>query len=229
MIGALNMRVEDTTNYVNKLAQLGVVVPRYRALLSASRSGYSNDLICLDNARSPGSVPFIITAAIQLPLRGVPPAKLWYAASTQAHIVNATNVAGYVSWGGNSRPLDPPVLVYTNTWTTDGTVRFYGASRWWLIQSIESWNGVWVEREPLPQDTQGSYQRWFSAPAFGGSGYSATPIGGVEHVSEPTSSGMSLSEYYFGLWQFGRSLGVASWTSANTHFHAVTGDPLVSR
>jgi len=126
VIGALNMHISDCTNYINKLSQLGSLVPRTRLVLSASRGGYSNDLLCLDNAKINMPDPHlkfypVVEAATGLTNHGVPPANIRYAPLSQPPIYSATNVAAYISWGGNAGPP------YTNTWSVDGTVVFHGS------------------------------------------------------------------------------------------------------
>ena len=124
------------------------------------------------------------------------------------------NVAGYMCWG-----------VYTSlTWqyATNGLVRWSGNSGWWLIETIESYNGLF-------HSGQGNFVAWYSPNAFGGSNYENTPIGAVSHTDEPFLSGINNSSIYFGLWASGKNFAICAWKSRNTPYFQATGDPFVTR
>ena len=60
------------------------------------------------------------------------------------------------------------------------TIRRTGNSGWWVIETIESYNG-----QRSYAGLGGLFLRWFSGNAFGGTNYSSTPVGAVSHVDEP--------------------------------------------
>ena len=65
---------------------------------------------------------------------------------------------------------------------------------------------------------QGTFVEWFGSDAFGGSGYTNTPIGAVTHVDEPFLYGLENSQLYFGLWAGGNNFAICAWVSRNTPF-----------
>jgi hypothetical protein len=94
---------------------------------------------------------------------------------------------------------------------------------------VESFNG--------DRDTsitgQGNFLVWFSGNAFGGTGYSNTPVGAVSYVEEPTA-GATSDNIYFGLWEQGKNLGMCAWGSYQTFVTItpglqVVGDPFVQK
>jgi hypothetical protein len=101
-------------------------------------------------------------------------------------------------------------------------VRWAGNSGWWVIETIESYNG---QRSYVGID--GLFLRWFSSSAFGGTNYSNTPVGAVTHVDEPGLSGINNPYTYFNLWAIGKSFGIAAWNSRQTPFFQAVGDPFV--
>jgi hypothetical protein len=130
------------------------------------------------------------------------------------HIRTGVNVAGYLCHGVHSA-LGSIYAINTNY------VAWSGRSGWWIIETIESHNGWWYPEH-------GNFIRWFSAGAFGGTGYANTPVGAVSHTDEP-GEGANKPEVYFGLWEAGKNFAVCAWTSRVTpHFQAV-GDPLVAK
>jgi hypothetical protein len=132
-----------------------------------------------------------------------------------AHPLLATNLAGYMSWGAHS--------LLGNSYATNGYMHWSGDSRWWIIETVESYNG---QRENA---VQGHVLQWFSPNAFGGLNYSNTPVGAVSHVDEPGVLNISDSGLYFGLWALGKNFGIAAWRSRKTPYFQAVGDPLIVR
>jgi len=125
------------------------------------------------------------------------------------------NIAGYMCWGAHS--------TLAGEYPTDGKVKWIGTNRWWIIETVESFNGQRAS-------SSGTFIKWFSSNAFGTNGfYSNTPVGAVSYVEEPGLPGVSDAAMYFGLWASGKNFAIAAWNSRRTpYFHAV-GDPLVKR
>jgi hypothetical protein len=131
------------------------------------------------------------------------------------------NVAGYVCWGVHSE-LDA-LYCYPGppSETTPIPVCWTQASGWWLIDTVESFNGV-------PGAGQGNYYQWFSSFAFGTTNYLNTPVGAVTNTDEP-GLGSELPEPYLRLWAAGRNFGICAWASRQTQYFQAVGDPFVTR
>ena len=130
------------------------------------------------------------------------------------HLTAATNLAGYISWGAHSG-LGP-------TYPTNGIPQWFGNSGWWIIETIESFNGT--RGDP----GQGTFLKWFSANAFGSTDYLNTPVGAVTHVAEPVG-GPNSPDVYFRLWAQGAVFAKCAWLSRNTPYFQAVGDPFVTR
>ncbi len=143
-------------------------------------------------------------------------------------ITSGDNVAFFGTlgrWGG--RGAD---------YATDGQIQWGANADWWLMLSVESFNGQRVpgERQGGEADVfygpmnQGNFIDWFSAGAFGGSDYSRTPVGAVSHVEEPTTGGIN-DWSYLAMWHDGFTFAECAWLSRRTGRFMATGDPLVAR
>lgn len=130
-------------------------------------------------------------------------------------IAAAMNVAGYICCGAYS--------ALGGLYPTDGNIKWSGHSRWWIIETVESFNGT------RGGYGQGNFIQWFSSNAFGGTNYSNTPIGAVSHTEEPELLGIENSPAYFGLWAAGKNFAICAWTSRNTPFFQAVVDPFVTR
>ena len=121
------------------------------------------------------------------------------------HIRSAGNVAGYMCWGYHSSLGTFYALSNNVVWT--------GNSQWWLIHTVESFNG---QREANTWRC-GNYINWFSINAFGGTGYSKTPVGAVSYVDEPTTGAIDPS-LYFGFWARGKTFVISAWNTHHSDF-----------
>jgi len=200
----------DCQAYIDKLKRFGTTSSPGRLLLRASRGGYRNNRYYFDDVtrypEKPGS-----TARAALLANGVPASSVVY--TTQEHIARATDVAGFMNWGSNGG--------LGGNYANDGTVRFSGQSGWYLIQTIESFNGQRAVH-------QGNFIDWFSGNAFGGTGHANTPVGAVSYTEEPSTGGVNDASYFVH-WALGRDLGTCAWNSSHTTDFQVVGDPLVAR
>ena len=127
------------------------------------------------------------------------------------------NVAGYYSLGIHDGVL-------TDNYPVDGEIKFFGNSGWYLIQTVESFNGI-------AYSYQGNFIEWFSSNAFGGTNYSNTPVGAISHTDEPHNAG-NFQYYYFGYWAAGRCFAYCAWNSFNPSYdleNQEIGDPFVER
>ena len=136
------------------------------------------------------------------------------------HITNAMNVAGYICWGGHS---NWGTNLNDANYMLDGNVVWSGQSGWWIIETIESYNGQRSEAG------QGNFIKWFSPNAFGGTNYSNTPVGAVCHVEEPVIDYVNDSSVYFRLWAGGKNFAICAWMSRKTPYFQAVGDPFILR
>ena len=109
----------------------------------------------------------------------------------------------------------------------DGKIKFSGKSGWYILQTIESWNGQRFNTG-WPGTGQGSFVDWFAPNAFGSTDYENTPVGAVSHTSEPSGAGVNSADY-FRLWERGYFFIEAAWASRNTVYFMATGDPFVTK
>lgn len=248
-VTSINMSgTNDCIGYINKLAAFGTNSSAGNPVISARAGVYGNTNYVLDNIRhgtgygifgltgdanySPyGNV--LSNTTNSLLQSGVPPSGIQYLDGLDViltntipftyinppQITNAANVAGYFSWGFHS--------ALGSSYATDGTVKWTGNSSWYLIETVESYNG---QRRIY----SGNFIQWFSSNAFGGTNYSNTPVGAVSSVDEPYSIGASDPKIYFGLWASGDNFAICAWNSIivvpgiPTPFQAV-GDPFITR
>jgi hypothetical protein len=134
------------------------------------------------------------------------------------HLTGGTNVAGYMTWGADAL-MNPG-------YATNSAVKWHGNSGWWIIETVESFNGCNYGGE-----VQGTFRKWFARDAFGGRNYLNTPVGAVGHVWEPTVAGINDSSIYFGLWARGKKFAVAASASQQPwmRYYIIFGDPFVRR
>lgn len=235
-VTSINMGLTNPTNdcvaYINKLAVFGT---NNQLVISASSMGYSNTTYVLDDVRAYEYrlSPAVSSATNGLLQNGVPLSAILYSGTNhpclefdtnrnctsqlelpEYQLTNAVNVAGYISWGLHCS--------LHAGYAVDGKVRWNGQSGWWIIETIESYNGA--------RDlSTGYFLQWFSPNAFGGTNYSNTPVGAVTHVAEPGLGGVNDSAKYFGAWAKGKNFAICAWRSTNTILFQAVGDPFVSK
>ena len=244
-VTSINMNgTNDCIGYINKLAAFGT---NGQLVISASAGGYANTNYILDGVRTGtgyGPPPFyngdysgngyIVSNAITgLTASGVPSSAINfndgldtvttvitnggtnYTLYYTPQITNAANVSGYICWGQHS--------ALGGDYAINGTVTWTGNSSWWIIETVESFNGL------RGNPGQGTFLKWSSANAFGGTNYSNTPIGMVSHVEEPFLYGIEDSSVYFGLWAAGKNFAICAWNSSRTPYFQAVGDPFVTK
>ena len=222
---SINMNGTGGTNdciaYINKLAFIGTNYSQGHLILSASKGGYGNSNYYFDDTEDGyGGYATGMAAEQSLVQVGVSSNSIVYTninpdcGSLACHIIAATNVAGYLCWGEHSS--------LGAGYATNGTVQFSGHSTWFIMETIESFNG---QRD----GGQGNFLSWFAANAFGGTNYSNTPMGAPSNVNEPGVPGVNYSSVYFGLWAIGKNAAICAWNARNTPSFQVVGDPLVTR
>jgi hypothetical protein len=238
----INMNgTNDCRAYIDKLRFFGTNYSPGKLIISASAGGYGNTNYVVDNVRHEDypnefHASFVRAATNGLLNASVPAQSILYAEDLEPcingvlgrdadnvctngyqgkmHLTNVVDVAGYISWGFHTT---------LEVWTPE-RVKWTGNSGWWVIETIESFNG---QRSYVGID--GLFLRWFSSSAFGGTNYSSTPVGGVTHVEEPQLPGVNDSELYFGLWASRKNFAICAWNSRETPFFQAVGDPFVRR
>jgi hypothetical protein len=186
----INMNgTNDCIGYINKLQSIGSSYPG-KLIISASAVGYGNTNYFFDDTRTGNGSPSPAegSEAESGVLSVNPAASVTYSNGVDnglaSHITSGSNVAGYLCWGGHSSLAGD----YAN-----GDVQWSGNSGWFLIETVESYDG---QRYEVPQ---GNYIKWFSSNAFGGTNYANTPIGAVTYVDEPGGLYVNNAAVYFGL------------------------------
>ncbi len=224
----------DCFAYVDKLAFFGSNYSSGRIRISPKVGGYGNSDFYFDDERNYnkgiGSWESIVPglyAKNGVLAYGADSDSVHYVYSTNFndHFFDCTNVVGYLSWGFHG---DLGTYWSTNNYGYGG-IRFHDSSSWYVIETIESYNGQWI-----PIDYQGSYHNWFAHNALGGSNYVYTPVGAITHtyepfISEDFSTGVSNPYVFFGLWEGGRSFGLCAWVSSRTDRFQPVGDPFVTK
>ena len=235
-VTSINMNGANGTNdciaYINKLVSFGTNYSPGKLIVSASAGGYGNINYILDNARHgtgygddfTGNGSTIYLATNGLITSGVSPSAIVYndgfdiisnsIAYNAPQITNSANVAGYISWGFHS--------ALGSFYATDGTVKWTGNSAWYVIETVESYNGQRA-------GDGGDFIMWFSSGAFGGTNYSNTPIGAVTHVEEPQLIGVENAPTYFGLWASGKNFAICAWNARQTPYFQAVGDPWITK
>ena len=224
----------DCKAYVDKLARFGAKFSPGRLVISPGAGGYGNTNFILDNVRhGPGSgdvdytgCGFVLAKAIPAITNADPGAAVTYRDGIETsnapflpHITTASNVAGYACWGGHSNWGGN---LNDNGYSVDGAVAWTGNSGWWIIRTVESFNGV------RGGYGQGNYTQWFSPTAFGGANYANTPVGAATSTEEPGVEAND-NKAYFGLWAAGGNFAECAWGSRNTPNFQAVGDPFVTR
>jgi len=212
----------DCEAYVDKLAYIGTNFSPGKLIISASAGGYGNTNYYFDDTESGyGGDPVGMPAVQAVIQNGASSNSVAYVnanpdcGSLACHLTSGTNVAGYFCWGAHSS--------LGGGYPVDGAVQWSGNSGWWIIETIESFNGQ-------RSTSQGNFIEWFSSNAFGGTNYSNTPVGAVSHTEEPGSPGnCENSAIYFGLWASEKDFAICAWNARNTPYFQAVGDPLVTK
>ncbi len=216
-----NGPLPDCFAYIDKIARFGSNYSPGKLFISASAIGYQNTTYVLDDenrfygyppnppaTHSGASMDGIVTALQSL---GVPANRIDYVPQTFDLGRVATNVAGYQSWG---------YYGWQCCYARNHAVEFLGDSTWFIMATVESYNG---QRTAI--GSHGRYTEWFYRYAFGGGN---TPVGAVCHVEEPGVFG-NHAITYFGLWEGGKLFATCAAVSRNSPTVMVVGDPFVKR
>jgi hypothetical protein len=207
-----NVNTSDGTNdciaYINKLTNM--VGTNQTLFISATAASYGNINWYFDDADASHPFSVGLFGAEGVESNGAPSSAVTYTPLTNViHITNGTNVAGYCTWGANGG--------LAGGYATNGTISFAGASTWYLIATVESYNGQ-------RGTGQGNFLLWYSINAFEGTNYSNTPVGAITHVDEPDYWADNCYNY-FGLWASGKSFAICAWAGQIGTYVSLGGFP----
>jgi hypothetical protein len=230
-LSGTNFYSSDGTNdciaYINKLVSMASNNPPGTLFVSATAAGYNNTNWYFDDTGT-GSPYSVYPNAAQQGVTNVDPTATVIGSSYPDTIAYATNIAGYYTsgWDGGTGGHGNDGSVFV-----DGTVRFFGNSDWYIMTTIDSFDGHRVT-------FQAGYLTWFASNAFGGTNYSNTPVGAVTTVDEPGTQGKVAPAVYYGQWAAGKSFAISAWAAQEQgngipgvvcfYFQAV-GDPFVRK
>ncbi|MSU57647.1 MAG: hypothetical protein EXS35_05615 [Pedosphaera sp.] len=208
--------------YINKLAYFGSNFCPGKVVISPSSGGYANTNYCVDGL---GTFPPEWCRAVTntLVLNGVSAVAITYVDGalldvTNNHLLSATNVAAYFSYGTHSS--------LPRMFATNGLVRFHGQSGWYSMTCYESTGGV------RDDPTFSNYLDWYAPNAFGGTNYENTPVIAAANTNECSCSPEPVP--LLGLWSLGKNAAISSRKSGEFSFSngdtvLAVGDPLVKR
>jgi hypothetical protein len=238
-VTAINMNGLEGSNdcfaYVNKLTNMAG--GKQTLFISASSNGYGNVNWYFDDANAIHGYSIGLYAEQGVESSGVSSSDIFYAPlNSTINISRGTNVAGYYTWG-----WDTTDQIWED-YSTNGNVIFGNASTWYLMGSVESFNG-----QRNGDGSQSSFLNWFSTNAFMGTNstlalYTNTPVGAISHVDEPQEFADNTFDY-FGLWASGKCFAICSWAgqtgtypadlgylpNASDFWFQATGDPFVTK
>jgi hypothetical protein len=218
----INMNgTNDCIGYINKLSRFGT--NNYSPInlsVSASANGYGNTNWYFDNTAYIGITGNVsgLNASNGVVQAGASPWSITYTNVTpdnsySNHICSAFNMAGYLCFGSHSSlGIEFPE-----------TLAWSGNSGWWLIETVESFNGRRYEAD------QSTIITWFEGNSFGGINYSNTPVGAVSNTDEPDEAGHNNAAIYFGLWAARKNFAICAWASRLTPEFQAVGDPFVQK
>ena len=206
--------------YIDKLEYFGTNYSSGKLFISASAGRYENTNYVVDDVKHLGydGRLTVYNATNGLLNAGVSTQAILYVSGVEIttnlpHLTSAANVAGYISWGAHSSLGE----------NYQSSVQWTGSSRWWIIETVESFNGQRCETGLC------NFIRWYSSNVFGGINYSNTPVGAVSYVEEPGLDGINDAAKYFGLWAQNKNFAICAWNSRNIPYFQVIGDPFTKR
>jgi hypothetical protein len=222
LVTRMDMGTLSTTKaYIQKIKTMYEAMPSPDVVVSASSAGLGGSNYLLDEVRNKayGSAFPIAKDQSDLANRSysnVPLSRRLYLfgiAGVNAHLASGADVTGYECWGANGG--------MTATYPNDRSIFFTGKSNWYLVKTVESYNGIVGSHH-------GTFEKWFSPNTAGGWQYSRTPIGMACHTDEPSLGGVEGSMYMCN-WEAGLLFSECAWSSRRTKYFMAVGDPLVKR
>ena len=225
LVTSINMNgvggTNDCTGYIDKIARVARNNPLGSLIISGTKAGFGNTNWYIDGHGTSGFAEQAVMGVSNTP----GPHSITY--TTSNYIAVGADVAGY--WSGG---FDGGISSYSNnnSYATNGDVRFQGTNNWFVMATLDSWNGT-QEGDGF----QPTFLTWFASSAFLGTNYMDSPIGAVDHVFEPTIAGEEDLYTYYRDWALGKPFGITAWdalihNSTGNFIHcAAVGDPFVSQ
>jgi hypothetical protein len=210
-------------NYINKLTNMA---GGNQTLFIGASSGYSNINWYFDDTNN-ATYGYTYGLSCVAGVTSVDPTPSIFTTAGPNYVTNATDVAGYFTCGFDCTGTN------FSTNAIDGAIKFYGNSGWYIMSTVDSYNG---QLPPVPGNSgQWSFETWFSSNSFGSSNnYANTPVGAVVHVDEPYPANVENRYIYFGNWAAGQSFAISAWdaflgNSADYFECAAVGDPFTTK
>ncbi len=226
LITSLDMgSVESTKAYISKIRDTHNKMLQPHLVISAKDTGKVGDTYYFEDAQArlglnnSYSEDGALGRKEEL-IKKNPEAKVEYRGPGEKHFNSAKNVLGYMTWGENAN--------WGGNYMLNGSVRFSGNSGWYLIDTLESYNGAWTSGPKAGEHFQGNFIKWFSRNAFGGNNYENTPVAAVTSVEEPGLRGKNKPEL-FSCWDRGNIFIDCAWSTSRTPFFQAIGDPWVTK
>lgn len=205
--------VRDTKAYTDKLKNMYDRMAHKSLKISATDAGVGGTTYYLEDAREDSHSAEAISRKKALEdistsatIRYVPDGQ-WTPPVTEVE-----DVLGFMTWGMHAGR--------GQNYATDRQFVFSGNSNWYIIDTLESYNGM------RNNGSQSRYIDWFLSNSFGGTNYSATPAGAVVSVAEPYLVGKN-SPKFFTCWDQGGLFADCAWQSKRSKMTMAVGDPWV--
>jgi hypothetical protein len=194
---------------------------RGNVIVSAKAAGYSNSNYYVDGTTSYPETSELVPFVQAIQAVNTNANVIYSSNSSNAVITTGSDLKGYVGWG-----IHNGVWTHDPYYATDRSVVWSGNSNaWWIIETIESYNG---QRDSTTINGQGDVEEWFAVNAWGGANYTNTPVGAVSYVEEPDLIGVN-GATYMSLWEEGFLFSECAWASKNTPCFQAIGDPLIKQ
>jgi hypothetical protein len=222
LVTRMDMGTLSTTKaYIQKIKTMYEAMPSPDVVVSANSAGLGGSNYLLEEVRNKAYGSAFPVAKDQSDLANrsysnVPLDRRLYIfgiAGVNPHLAGGADVTGYESWGVNGG--------MSSTYPNDRSIFFTGKSNWYLVKTIESYNGI-------VGSNHGNFEQWFVPTTAGGWQYSRTPIGMACHTDEPSLGGVEGSMYMCN-WEAGLLFSECAWSSRRTKYFMAVGDPLVKR
>lgn len=206
-----------TEAYINKLATMYAAMPVPNVVISAAASGNGGTNYVMDDYTTVTMYQTTLNAAATYTAlcfdgayNNISDSRVDYQPYNGTPVTTIANLKGYVSWGVHNGS-------YAGTYPSDGTLTWSGKSNWYIVSTVESFNGQ-------ISGGQGWFGEWFSATGGGGTNYSNTPIGMSCQTDEPLTSGIANQAFYCN-WELGMNFAMCAWSSRNAPNDAVPATP----
>jgi hypothetical protein len=185
--------------------------------ISAAAAGLGGDKWIIDSKRTSNYLFYDMLSSYDqfLEAAGIESENIVYQEEADGDaITSGTDVTYLSNWGLHNG-------VFVSTWPVDGSVILSGKSNWFAVQVEESLCGQIGGAHSDPVEH-------FAADAYGGTGYSHTPICMIGYTSEPYIAGLE-TRFFACAWAAGRTAAEAAFAGENSNKLVHFGDPWIVR